>query len=217
MPQAIGRGPFGTGGGRDKKDYPDLVHVLDAEGPSANRAGGRHFRVTFGLAPYVAALATLCTACSRHAEWTALPEQRKPLPLHRGTMVSMDDRDFDDYEPRDIAPAVKGIFWRWSYDRPELSIWVNQAAGIKCAADFGIVAETFKTTGPVTVTIFVNQRVAALKRYAKPGDYHLEGPVPPEWIHAPGIATIALEARPIWVAPTDHQHLGIVLVRAGFL
>jgi hypothetical protein len=132
-------------------------------------------------------------------------------------MVAMNDPDVDQYTVKDFAPAVPGIYWRWTYDRPELRIWLKQAANLRVAMDFGIVAETFKTTGPVTVTLFVNGKAAVSKKYKVAGDYHLEAPVPAGWITVPGFATVAAEARPIWIAPRDGQHLGIVIVRAGFL
>jgi hypothetical protein len=166
---------------------------------------------------YLVAAALALAACSRGPHSYPVPEQRKPILKRSITMIPMDDPDADSYIVKDIAQASKGLYWRWTFDRPELAISLQQAVNLRVAMDFGIVADTFKTTGPVTVTLFVNGRAAVSKQYQAPGDYHLEAPVPAGAVAAPGVARVAIEARPIWVAPADGQHLGIVLMRAGFL
>jgi hypothetical protein len=166
---------------------------------------------------YLLAAALVLAGCARWPDSYPIPEQRKPILKRSVTMIAMDDPDAEDYIVKDIAPASKGIYWRWSYDRPELVIQLKQTANLRAAIDFSIVAETLKTTGPVTVTLFVNGNAIVSKRYKVPADYHLEAPVAAGLAAAPGAARLAVEARPIWVSPTDGQHLGIVLIRAGFL
>lgn len=166
--------------------------------------------------PVVAAALAL-TGCSRWPDSYPVPEQRKPILRRYITMVAMDDPEAGDYIVKDIAPASNRVYWRWSYDRPELAIPLTKTENLRVAVDFGIVAETLKTTGPVTVTLFVNGHPAIAKQYKTPGDYHLEATVPPGSIAGPGVARLAVEARPIWVSPADAQHLGLTLIRAGFL
>ncbi len=84
-------------------------------------------------------------------------------------------------------------------------------------ADFSIAGDTLKTTGPVTVSFFVNDKLLAKEKYSKAGSYHFDQPVPAGFLVADKPTSFALEPKPIWVAPADHKHLGLILVRAGFV
>ncbi len=118
---------------------------------------------------------------------------------------------------KDVSEGADSGGWRWTYDRPELRFFVKKTEGVHAVADFSIAGDTFKTTGPVTVGFFVNDKLVSTEKYTKAGTYHYDKPVPAGLIQADKATTFAIEPKPIWVAPGDGKHLGLILVRAGFV
>jgi hypothetical protein len=92
---------------------------------------------------------------------------------------------------------------------------LRQAENLVYTLDFSIADSTFKDTGPVTLTFFVNDRIIGTRRYTLPGTYHFEQPVPPNWVEAGKEATLAAEIDKVWVAPQDGAKLGFILSRIG--
>ena len=131
-------------------------------------------------------------------------------------LITMGDPNANAYIVKDISGGKDTGGWRWTYDRPELRFTIRKADGAHAVADFTIADDTFKKTGPVTSSFVVNDKVIAKEKYTKAGSYHFDQPVPAGLLTVDKPATFALEPRPIWVSPTDHAHLGVILVRAGF-
>ena len=97
------------------------------------------------------------------------------------------------------------------------SFYHQKTEGVHAVADFSIAGDTMKVTGPVTVSFFVNDKLIAKEKYAKPGDYHFDHEVPPGLLTVDKTATFAMESKPIFIAKGDGKHLGLILVRAGFV
>ena len=163
----------------------------------------------------------LLASCGAPApESYAPPLQRRlppgPEPRPVGSFVSMSDPDADAHILRDISRVAEGA-WRWTYQRPELRFWVDSTAHQKLAADFTIAAGTFKTTGPVTVSFFVNGKLLGKQRCPKPGHYRFEKAVPAGWLRTDDFTVVAAEADKLWVSPADGARLGFILTRIGFV
>lgn len=144
-----------------------------------------------------------------------LPSGREPRPV--GALVSMSDPYSDAHIVRDVSPAAEGSAWRWTFRRPELRFWLEQTARQKLVVDFSIAADTFKETGPVTMTFFVNGQPLGQRRCPKPGPYRFEKAVPAAWLRTDDFTLVAAEADKLWTSPADGARLGFILSRIGFV
>ena len=86
---------------------------------------------------------------------------------------------------------------------------------VRYVIDFALPEVTFKDTGPVTLSFYVNDHLLDSVHYTHSGDEHFEKPVPPEWIPLSQESTVAAAIDKVWVAPSDGNKLGFVLVRMG--
>jgi hypothetical protein len=112
-------------------------------------------------------------ACSRAPDVYAPPVQRKPLPVSQasfiGSFVSMSDPNADAYVLKDVSEAVEAGSWRCAKRRPELQFYIGPVEGQQFVIEFSIADATFKDTGPVTLSIFVNGKPLHHAHYDKPG------------------------------------------------
>ncbi len=157
--------------------------------------------------------------CSSSPETNGPNIQKAAAPVEPPTkpLITMNDPNAKAYFVKDVSDGADAGGWRWTFDRPELRFFLKKTEGIHAVADFSIAGDTMKTTGPVTVSFFVNDKLIGKEKYTKAGTYHFDKPVPADLLSADKATTFALEPKPIWVAPGDGKHLGLILVRAGFV
>jgi hypothetical protein len=167
-----------------------------------------------------AACIVVLAGCSRQPDSYAPPEQRRPLPVSQpsfiGPFIDMVNAHADAYIVRDVSPATEGGSWRWTHARPELQFYVTGVENVKYAMDFAIAEATFKETGPVTLSVFVNGTPLHKQKYDKPGQYKMEIPVPPSMLKASALNRVAIEPDKVWVSKADGAKLGFILSAAGF-
>ena len=132
-------------------------------------------------------------------------------------IVSMSDPAIDDYIVKDVSDALEGNTWRWSYDRPELRFQLKQTAGQKVQVHFTVADATFKTTGPVTINFFVNNKAMGTMKISKPGEQVFSKAVPADLLKTDDLTTVAMEAKPYWTSATDGRHLTLILTQVGFV
>lgn len=171
--------------------------------------------------PLTLALTLLCGCGAPVPDGVPPPFQRRlppgPEPRPVGAIVTMSEQDADAHIVRDVSPAAEGVAWRWTFQRPELRFWLEETTRQRLIVDFAIAEDTFKSTGPVTVTFFVNGKTLGRQRCPKAGLYHFEKPVPAAWLRADDFTLVAAQADKLWTSPADGARLGFILSRAGFL
>jgi len=150
---------------------------------------------------------------------TRIPAQQEyspaPDPGMPPSFLEMGDPRANDCIVRDVSATAEGAGWRWTYLKPALRFHLMDRYRQEFAMDFTIVDIAFRSTGPVTLTCLVNDRVLARLSCPHPGNYHLERDVPAAWLTPdPVIVQAALDK--VWTAPADGARLGYVLQRAGF-
>jgi hypothetical protein len=151
-------------------------------------------------------------------ETYAPPEQRQPFenfrPYRSTRIVNMSDGDVDSRILRDVAKGPNGS-WRWTGQRPAIRLPGGNNTDLHYVIDFTIADVTFKETGPVTISFYVNDHVLDRVSYASPGTQHFDKPVPPDWI-GEGVETIVgAEINKTYFAKDDSQHLGFILTSIG--
>ena len=173
-----------------------------------------------GMVTYAAAIASMfaSSGCQNMPEPFAPPVQRQPLadfrPYRISGIVKMSDADAPAHFVQDIT-GLQAATWRWTGKRPTVRVTVRSAENLKYVIDFAIVEATLATTGPVTVTFLVNDRVLDRARYARAGSQHFEKPIPAGWVTADQDVTVGAEVDKLWIPADNSPKLGIVLVRMG--
>ena len=135
---------------------------------------------------------------------------------HLGQSIRMNDPTADAYIARDISKTVEEKSWRWAYRHPALHFYLNSTSDLKFMMDAGVTETTFKETGPVTLTIAINNHVLDQVRFDHPGNQHFEKPVPAELLKPGAENLVTIEADKQWVSKTDGAVLSFVLIEAGF-
>jgi len=116
---------------------------------------------------------------------------------------------------QDIDQTVNPGGWSWTGRRPTVKIRLGDNTNLKFTMDFAVAAQTFKDTGPVTLSFFVNDHLLDRVRYANPGQKHFEKPVPRQWLTSGMELTLATEIDKVWVSKDDGTRFGFILVRMG--
>ena len=172
------------------------------------------------LGACVVALAGMLTssACQKMPGPYAPPVQRQPLadfrPYRISGIVNMSDADAQTRFVQDIT-GLQAATWRWTGKRPTVRVMTRSTENLKYTIDFAIVEATLATTGPVTVTFLVNDRVLDRARYTRAGSQHFEKPIPAGWVTAGEDVTVGAEVDKLWVPPDNSPKLGMILVRMG--
>ena len=165
----------------------------------------------------LAAALALC-ACQNMPEPYTPPVQRQPFenfrPYRVSRIVNMSDGDAEAHFVQDITPGLEGN-WRWCRRRPTIKINMRVNDNVRFTIDFAIAEATFKETGPVTMSFFVNDRLLDKVHYPESGQKHFEKPVPAEWIEPGKEAILAAEIDKVYVAKADQARLGFILTRIG--
>jgi len=172
------------------------------------------------LGACVVALAGMLTssACQNMPGPFAPPVQRQPLadfrPYRISGIVNMSDADAQTRFVQDIT-GLQAATWRWTGKRPTVRVMTRSTENLKYTIDFAIVEATLATTGPVTVTFLVNDRVLDRARYTHAGSQHFEKPIPAGWVTAGEDVTVGAEVDKLWVPADNSPKLGMILVRMG--
>jgi hypothetical protein len=143
--------------------------------------------------------------------WSPAPDPPPPL-----TFLEMGDSAANDNIVRDISLTPEGAGWRWTYLEPTLTFFLKNRNGQRFSMDFSIVETTFRDTGPVTLSCYINGRLLGQLHCPHAGDYRFEQAVPAEWLQGPQPTIVRAVLDTVWTAPTDRARLGYILIRAGF-
>ena len=128
-------------------------------------------------------------------------------------LVKFGDRDAADFVVRDIQTGARLC---WTNDHPEMKFPVEPRPGLRFVMHFWIHSRTLRDTGPVTLTVKVNNHLLGTVRCDHEGSYVFEHPVSLDWLHTGEQVHVLAEGTPVWIAPKDGAHLGYLIEEAGF-
>lgn len=156
-------------------------------------------------------------ACNRQPEWFPPPEQRHairlPDPPPLSSMVNMNDATAPDRFVRDIG-ALEASSWRWTQQRPTVTIPILSTKGVKYLIDFTVWDGLVKEAGPVTISFFVGDKLLDSVKYSTPGRKHFEKHVNPAWLEGLTQIEISAEIDKVHIS-SDGAKLGFILTRMG--
>lgn len=157
------------------------------------------------------------TACQNIPAPYAPPEQRQVFdhfqPYRVRRIVNMADGDANQHFVKDIL-GDSGP-WRWTVKHPEVRLTMRTNQMLRYVIDFSIVQDTFKDTGPLEFSFYVNGHLLDMQRYDSVGSKHFEKAVPEDWVEPGKETIIGAEVDKLWYSPADHQPLGFILQRIG--
>src|SRR3954451_9136375 len=131
----------------------------------------------------LSAVSVLLTGCVSTPDSYPVPPQHQPFRphAHETDFVAAADAFAPKFFVRDIH--AEGGAWRWTGAEPELRFTLDSIENRKLLYYFVINETTFKDTGPVTLSFWVNGRLLAREKYGSPGEKTFEKAVPQEWLH----------------------------------
>lgn len=168
---------------------------------------------------FVILVSLVLTGCISQPQLYAPPVQREPVldgqaPKPPKDMLRMSDRETDAYIVQDI-PKGSADAWRWTGKRPTVRMFVADAKTRKLVVDYSIAEATFKDTGPVKLTFFVNDQPLATVSEDRHGVKHFEKEVPAGMLRVSADNMFAIEIDKVWIAKEDGAHLGFILASVG--
>jgi hypothetical protein len=116
----------------------------------------------------------------------------------------------------DVMEGAETEVWRWTFERPAWFVDAGDRSQPRFRLDLRIHPPTFRETGPVRLTVWINGQRLGEDLYAAPGDHTFERVVPPDWIRPDGPTLVETTLDKYYVAPADGQKLGYLFLRAGF-
>ena len=170
----------------------------------------RYWRAALSL------VAVLPVSCVKTPESYPIPEQHQPFRANSADpeYVVAGARDASQFFVRDIR--IDEGLWRWTGAEPELEFTLVSRSNRTLVYEFVINDQTFKHTGPVHISFFVNGKLVARERYDTPGDKKLEKLIPDELLQGREKTRVMARVENVWRSP-DGVIFGILLKRAGFV
>ena len=159
-------------------------------------------------------------ACVTEPEVYAPPAQRKPFAeiLTRSQpLLDMSDPAVEQHFVQDIARGPQATPWRWTGKRPTVRIALRSTANYRYHMEFAVADPTFKDTGPVTITYFVNDTPIESVRYDSPGKKTYDKPIPMHLLKPMADNVLAAEIDKTWSGGKNGPPLGIILVNIGLV
>lgn len=172
----------------------------------------RHFL----LAPALAS-----AGCLKQPDAYAPPEQRNPALIDENRprlhYVPMSAEEAPEHFLTDILPELHDGLWRWTLQRPALEVRVPSTRGMKFRAQLTVADITMEQTGPVTITVYIDDRKFTERRVERPGEVIIEEPVSPDWLTTRRPIVIRFVIDKLWTSPLDGVKRGFILTGAGFV
>ena len=112
-----------------------------------------------------------------------------------------------------VDAASKGS--AWTTQHPAFAFTLEKAEDLDLFVRFSVHSDTFLHTGPVTLTVRVNDELIDRPRFDSPGEREYSHLVTAQVLQRQNPAVVRLDVDPVWTA-ADGVKLGILLFAVGF-
>ena len=158
------------------------------------------------------------SSCTEAPEYLRLPRQYAP---------TAQDDFIPDAPMLVMGPTVipeddttNGILsndsdWPWSNEHPRFRCFVRDGGPWQFAMQFAVAGVTLKDTGPITISVSINDALFSKFVVSSDGRAEYVRDVPTGLL-ARGAVHVGLTIQPFWTSPTDGQRLGILIHSIGF-
>lgn len=171
------------------------------------------------MKPVVVALALAMTACTPLPDSYPVPEQRPishgPDPEGLRAFLAFDDPRTPAYIVSDFLDAPPGQSWRWTGQKPTLKLKTESTDNIRFRARGAFPHQSHQSILPITLSVFVNDKLLDRVAYKTAGDFIFQKDVPADMLLANGENKVRLELDKVFIAG-DGAKLGMILAELGF-
>jgi hypothetical protein len=168
-----------------------------------------------------AVLLAVAAGCKRYPDTYAPPEQRRPFTIEEPPVVKSFLAMNDPVAPlqfvKDIDSGLEAGTSRWTLKQPTVRLSAPKEHGLRFVADVTVPEQAFRLTGPVAITVTINDRKLDTFAFDKPGSRRLEKPVPEGWLYKDDDNIVMLEIDKLWTSPAERPPAGFLLHRVGFI
>jgi hypothetical protein len=144
---------------------------------------------------------------------STVPEKPDHLKHH----ISMNDPAAPAQFVSDVVPELKDDAWRWTMQRPTFRFELPTTAGLSFEMDYTVPDVTFKKTGPVNITVWIEGHKLAVIYVPKDQKTVWRKPVPAAWLTTKRPVTVKLEIDKMWVADHHEMERGFIISSIGFV
>lgn len=167
----------------------------------------------------VVAMALMMTGCTPLPDSYPVPEQRPisdgPDPEGIRAFLVFDDPRTPAYLIADFLDAPPGQSWRWTGPKPTLRLKTESTDNVRFRARGAFPHQSHQTIMPITLSVFINDKLLDRMTYKAAGDFVFQKEVAPEILLANGENKVRLELDKVFIA-TDGAKLGMILAELGF-
>lgn len=165
-----------------------------------------------------AALLSLA-ACSRYPEPFHPPVQRQPLdvdaPDRLKHYIAMSEPTAMRHVVSGILPELHDGSWRWTLQRAAFRFSVPTTEGLSLQADLTVPDVSFKQTGPVNITVWVESNKLDVIHFDKDAKILWRKPVPAAWLSADRPVQVTLDIDKMM--RSGDQAWGFIVTSIGFI
>ena len=159
------------------------------------------------------------SGCTRIPEVYAPPIQRvvQDTPNTLQHFVQMGSPDVMSHALSDVVPTVEDGGWRWTLQNPRFRFQLPTTQNLQLRIDCAVPDLILEQTGPLRVSVFVEDRALDSFVLSKTGNHRFLKPVPSEWLTTARPVIVRMALDKIWISPSDGVKRGIILQRLGFV
>lgn len=125
--------------------------------------------------------------------------------------LTIEDPASDRFVVSGLHRGDPGSGQRWTGRQTVLRFWPTHSKGLLLTVKFIVAESTLRDTGPIVVSVWVNQRLAARHRYRDTGAFEITATALSEWVSINQPMTVTLDVDPPWISPSDGTELGVLL------
>jgi len=167
----------------------------------------------------LAAMALAMAACTPLPDSYPVPEQRPvshgPDPEGLRAFLVFDDPRTPAYIISDFLEAPPGQSWRWTGQKPTLKLKTESTDNIRFRARGAFPHQSHQQILPITLSVFVNDKLLDRVTYKTAGDFVFQKDVAPDLLLSNGENKVRIELDKVFVAG-DGVKLGMILAELGF-
>ncbi len=121
------------------------------------------------------------------------------------------------YFVSDVVPELHDDTWRWTMQRPTFRFQLPTTSQLSLFVDYTVPEVTFKKTGPVKITVFVENHKLDVISVVKDQRYTWNKPVPEEWLTTSRPVQVRLEIDKMWTSDHNEMTRGFIITSIGFM
>jgi len=168
-------------------------------------------------------LCLVCTlpACVKYPEPYRPPVQRQPMeyeqPERLSHYIAMSELSAPRHFVSDVVPELHDDNWRWTMQRPTFKFQLPTTLGLSLAVDYTVPDLTFKRTGPVKITVYVEGHKLDDIVVNKDKKETWKKEVPSEWLTTERPVVVRLEIDKMWTSDHNEMRRGFIITGIGFV